>query len=209
MKKIGLFSIIAMGLLSSCYTPNMVGLTKDRSKNLSQDINRVQIFNSDQIVLERVIASGSTEIVYGQVIDRGSVKIDQVIIRAHEKGEVMNLSYSNRDTVGFDADATRLLMFDYDGTLDRFYLVCQKEKDHEGNEHPRVQYGEYKFWVMEGYRYSKFFPGHYIYPYINGAYRETWVRARTETYGAHLLFDYVRENSTEVNTTYATGRTVH
>jgi hypothetical protein len=174
-----------------------------KKKNLGDNLQHLQIFNSDQIVLERVIASGQTEITYGKVITRDSLKIDQVVIRAGEKGEIMQQLSSTRYIVCFDENPNLLLTFEEDPSAGIFFLVSVYEKDQIGKYHARVQYGDYKYWVIEGQKRKAVIPREGFDK--NGKLVQY---QKTEIRGAHIMFDYVKTGDTEITTTFATGREV-
>ncbi len=161
MKKSALYIvIIAITLFATSCVPlnemeqsqkNLIPLTDQliKEKNLEKRLKRTQVYNANDLVLEKNHVFHSTNVVDGKIVDIDSLKKNQVIIHAGTEGEIMGFPKNGQMTVCFSEDPTLLLTFELRND-DKFHLLYFQEKATDGQSYPRIKYGNDKFWVMSG-----------------------------------------------------------
>jgi hypothetical protein len=158
-------------------------------------------------VLERRISSGQTAIEEGNIVYRDSVWIHQVIIEAETPGENFTPNAPEKYHVGFNAeDKNKFLVFQYNPSYARFMLAFKYEKDSKGRIHPRVQYGEYKFWIMEGTK------SYYKVPvYARNQNGRSYIKGykRKENPAAYLLVEKEQKRAREKQVIKEEGREIN
>lgn len=108
-KVIGLVAIATMILTSSC----KVTFTRDlRSQIEAQGLNlkKIQYYNSQAIVLKRVLSTNETKVASGEVRLENGVNIEQIVIKKNTPGVCDSIS-GDLMYVRFEQGNDRLLVF--------------------------------------------------------------------------------------------------
>jgi hypothetical protein len=75
------------------------------------EIKRIQFYTSDVIVLQRQITEGSTDIIQGKIKTVNGKKVDEIIIRAHTPGILVQMPKEQKMLISFEVDNDHYLSF--------------------------------------------------------------------------------------------------
>lgn len=136
MRKALLFLFIASAL-SSC--KNLVPYTDAMKKKYSwgeNEIKRIQFYLSREVVLQRQLTNGSTEIVQGKIKTIKGKKIDEIIIPAGTKGVVTEIPRQDKLLVSFELGDDHYLSFGVNpNATEKYMLLASDWKNEMGLVH--------------------------------------------------------------------------
>ncbi len=141
MKNTRLF-LLAFGVLlfASC-SDRLVPFTQDLYEEYrwtDEDLQKIQFYLSQDILLYRTIKSGDTEITRGEIRIRDGVKVEEIVIPAGTPGVFLFSPKANRMAISFEDGDKHFLMFGPNEKLDgRYVLLADKWEKHQGT----VTYG--------------------------------------------------------------------
>ncbi|HHJ49679.1 MAG TPA: hypothetical protein ENJ88_02090 [Phaeodactylibacter sp.] len=141
MKNTRLF-LLAFGVLlfASC-SDRLVPFTQDLYEEYrwtDEDLQKIQFYLSQDILLYRTIKSGDTEITRGEIRIRDGVKVEEIVIPAGTPGVFLFSPKANRMAISFEDGDKYFLMFGPNEKLDgRYVLLADKWEKHQGT----VTYG--------------------------------------------------------------------
>ncbi len=133
MKKV-FFSIIIIISIASC-TPQLVPYTSSiqRQSGLSvNDLNKVQFYNSDRIVLFREVGKSTSEVISGDIKIVDGKQIEEIVINPMTPGIMVNAAGDQRFGISFEDGADRYLVFGLDPKKAGRYTIYGKNwKNHQ------------------------------------------------------------------------------
>jgi hypothetical protein len=106
--------LILLLLASSC-TENLVPFNRDMQKRFNladkDKLGQVQFYLSRDVILERDVTEGSSEVITGKIKIVQGRKIEQIIIPARTPGVLVRMPQSDRIGIGFENNDKLFLMF--------------------------------------------------------------------------------------------------
>lgn len=105
--------VLFVAVLSSC-SPTLTPFTKDLYENhewTQADLQNIQFYLSDDIVLRRQVKRGKTEIISGDIKILDGQEIEEVVIRAGTPGVFVFSPKAERFAISFEEGDDRYLMF--------------------------------------------------------------------------------------------------
>ena len=125
-----LLIFLALGLLSSCSSP-LTYFTKDLYEEqnwTADDIELIQFYLSDNIVLTRSLGKNETKISEGKIEIVNGRKIERVIIAANTPGVLVHMPAEDRFAISFEqADDNAFLMFGPNARRGNRYVLLAQE----------------------------------------------------------------------------------
>ncbi len=120
--------LIILITLASC-TPQLVPYTSSiqRQSGLSvNDLNKVQFYNSDRIVLFREVGKSTSEVVSGDIKIVNGKQIEEIVINPMTPGVMVNAAGDQRFGISFEDGADRYLVFGLDPKKAGRYTIYGK-----------------------------------------------------------------------------------
>lgn len=151
MRKIIFFLFIAL-TFSSC--KNLVPYTDAMKKKFNwgeSEIRRIQFYLSREIVLQRQITNGSTEIVQGKIKSVKGKKVDEIIIPAGTKGVVTDIPRQDKLLVSFEVGDDHYLSFGVNPNATEKYMLLASDWK---NEMGRVHYAGNEYYTDPDSKYA-------------------------------------------------------
>jgi len=128
MRNLFLITIVVLGL-SSCsknYTPYSSYLP-ERNNWSESEIERIQFYTSEDIVLYRQISDSETEIINGKIKMENGREVDEVIIKEGTPGVAVWIAEDKRYGISFDDSDELFLTFGPNPERKkRYYLMAGK-----------------------------------------------------------------------------------
>jgi hypothetical protein len=150
--KFHLLSIFLLALLLSSCSPVLSPLTtqeKTNKKWSDEDLKKIQLYLSDDIVLQRKLASSSTEIISGQVKIVNGEQVEEVILRRGTPGVLVNVAVDGRLGVSFEKDDAHYLSFVSNPNEGGKYVLAASEWQ---NKVGKVKYEDKEWYTNPQYR---------------------------------------------------------
>ena len=152
MKYIALFLVLITA--ASC-GPNLRPFTQnlyDQYQWSDNELERIQFYLSDDVVLTRQLTGGSSEIISGEIKIIDGRKVEQVVIRRGTPGVLLFKPKQNRFAIGFESNADeRYLIFGPNPKAgDRYSLLASDWNRRDGT----VTYDGRKWSVNSGSAFS-------------------------------------------------------
>jgi hypothetical protein len=126
MKKLSLFLAIGF-MLAGC--KNLVPYTDAiRTKyNIQQsDLKRIQFYASDDIILQRKISDGATNIVSGKIKSVNGEKVEEIIVRSGTPG-VLVQETNGKLGISFESNDNYFINFGSNSYMDEKYTIAFSE----------------------------------------------------------------------------------
>ena len=130
-----LLFIACLGTFMSC-SPNLTYFTSDLPDRYNwneSDLQRIQFYLSDDIVLQRTLEKGESVIAEGKVVLEEGRRIEQIIFSEGTPGVLLFIPKKERMAVSFDEDGGEFLVFGaakrYNG---RYVLMASDWNRREG-----------------------------------------------------------------------------
>lgn len=129
------FGLLGIFLLSSC-GPTLKPFTKSLYEEYDwseRDLQNVQFYLSNDIVLTRKATGYETSIKEGKIRVKEGKKVEKVVIKRGTPGVIVFIPKKNRFAVSFDKDDNKFLMFGPDRKAQgRFVLLAQDWEKNRG-----------------------------------------------------------------------------
>ncbi|HKK79930.1 MAG TPA: hypothetical protein VJ933_09890 [Phaeodactylibacter sp.] len=126
-----LLPLLSLLLFSSC-GPTLSPFTKrvyEQGNFSTSDLERIQFYLSDDIVLRRELTGGRSEVISGEIKIIDGRKVEQVVIPKGTPGVLAFQSDGGRLAVSFEDGEDRYLMFGPNPTVDgRYTLLASAQK---------------------------------------------------------------------------------
>ena len=144
--------LLAIVLLGSCN--NLTYFTQDlqdRYRWSEDELQRIQFYLSQDIVLKRELTDGSSDIISGKIRVENGRRIEEVIIRKGTPGAFIFTPKSERFAIGFEEGDENYLMFGPNPKHNGRYVVLASEWKRNTGE---VTYGGKKWRVSSQAAYA-------------------------------------------------------
>ncbi len=151
MQKTIVFLFVAF-TFASC--KNLVPYTDAMKKKYSwgeNEIKRIQFYLSREVVLQRQITNGSTEIVQGKIKTVKGKKVDEIIIPAGTKGVVTDIPRQDKLLVSFEVGDDHYLSFGVNPNATEKYMLLASDWK---NEMGRVHYAGNEYYTDPDSKYA-------------------------------------------------------
>jgi hypothetical protein len=136
MNKLIFLSFIFLGLIacSPTLTPFSQKLYDDQKWSL-EELQKIQFYLSDDIVLYRKVASGETTINNGKIKMVNGEKIEEVIFKKGIPGVLIFMPKADRFAISFDSDTDpKYLIFGPNPKMTSRYVLLGKEWDRNSGQ---------------------------------------------------------------------------
>jgi hypothetical protein len=127
MNRIIVFAIIAIAF-SSC--KNLVPYTDSMKKQNNwndEQVRKIQFFTSTDVILQRAVREGSTEIVQGKIKKIDGKNVEEIVIRSGTKGVLVDIPRENKMLVSFEIDDQHYLSFGVNPTYGEKYVLLASD----------------------------------------------------------------------------------
>lgn len=112
----------------------------EKQKWSQDDLQRIQFYTSDDIVLTRTISDGETKITEGKIRIINGKKVQQIVIRAKTPGVLVIMPKEDRFGISFEDDDQAYLMFGPNPKYyERFALLAKDWERDRGKVHYKGQ----------------------------------------------------------------------
>ena len=123
-----LIVIMIASTVSSCknlvpYTDNM----RKQNNWSDEQVRSIQFFTSNDIVLQRAVREGSTEIVQGKIKKVDGKNVEEIIIREGTKGILVDMPRENKMLVSFEIDDQHFLSFGVNPNYGEKYMLLASD----------------------------------------------------------------------------------
>lgn len=127
MKNIVILSVVILSL-ASC--KNLVPYTDSMRQQYNwseSQVRKIQFYVSRDIVLQRELTGGSTEIISGKIKTVNGRKVDQIIIRQGTPGVLTQIPREGKMLVSFERGDDHYLSFGVNPNMDGKYFLLASE----------------------------------------------------------------------------------
>lgn len=138
--------------IASC--KNLVPYTDAMKKQNNWDeskLRKIQFYVSHQIVLQRELTKGSTEIVHGKIKKVNGKRVEEIIIREGTPGVLVDLPKENKMLVSFELSDNYFLSFGVNPNVGDKYVLLASEWN---NGIGRVTYNNQTFYTDQESKFA-------------------------------------------------------
>jgi hypothetical protein len=145
-----IFLLLAISIsLTSC-GPTLTHFTQDLYDQYDwseRELRRIQFYLSDELVLQRQIGSGSSQIIKGEIKVVDGRKVEEIVIKRGTPGVMEFMPKKERIGVAFEDGSNRYLMFGPNPNYDNRYTLLASEWT---REYGRVTYDGKEYYAQIG-----------------------------------------------------------
>jgi hypothetical protein len=146
MKALPFFALIAIVSLTAC-SPRLTPFSEDLIREYGwteQELQKIQFYLSEDIVLRRQYSEGSSRIEDGDIRVVNGEKIEQVVIPRGTPGALLFQPRTNRFAISFENSDDRFLMFGPNPRMSGRFVLLASEWDRQQGQ---VTYDGSAYWI--------------------------------------------------------------